>query len=463
MTSINLRRKRLPGASARLRLETLEERCVPTISFQFSSSVYQVANTAQVATITVTMDNPDGTFPDGPLDVDYAATPSMLFQPAARPGTDFVPTSGTLEFSSQTPSQTFTVTVLPGAAIDPGFVEPVYYVDLNLSNPAGSVLGTPSQALLRITTSAPSKLTLTPLPLRAAQNVPLNTQIIDFTDSTQNLQADSYKAIVSWGDGTPAMTAPVQAQGDFFTVSGTHVFSQEGTFTYTVTVIPGNGASATTTGTVVVGGFVTGLYHDLFDRNPDAGGLQFWDSAIANGASRQQVAFTFWNSPEHQATIVQQFYQSFLGRPADPAGLTFWTNMLTSGASGAQVAAAFSTTPEFLAAHPTNNQFLLADYTAIEGIAPTADNVLFQQIVVAFNAGIIDHTNVTLAILGLPETYTNAVDDYFTSFLERSPDPAGRAFYTAEMLSGNFSPAVIGSQILGSVEYLILQDTLAIE
>jgi hypothetical protein len=462
MSSAIFRRKRLPGASVRLRLETLEERCVPTISFQFSSSVYQVANTQQGATITVTMDNPDGTLPDGPLDVDYAASPSVVSQPSARPGTDFIPTNGTLQFSSSTPTQTFTVTILDGTR-GGTFIEPVYFVDLNLSNPtSGSVLGTPSQALLRITTAAPSMLTLTPLPLRAAQNVLLTTQIIEFSDSTQDLQADSYKAVVSWGDGTPAVTAPVQPQGNFFTVNGSHVFSQEGTFTYTVTVIPGNGPSATTTGTVVVGGFVTGLYNDLFDRAPDAGGLQFWDATIANGASRQQVAFIFWNSPEHQATIVQQFYQSFLGRPADAAGLVYWTNVLTSGTSGAQVAAAFSTSPEFLAAHPTNNQFLLADYVAIEGSAPAANNVLFQQIIVAFNAGIIDRPTVTLTILGLPETYTNAVDDYFTSFLDRSPDLAGRAFYTAEMLSGNFSPAVIGSQILGSVEYLVLQDAKAI-
>ena len=366
MILATFRRKPLPGAIARLRLETLEDRCVPTISFQFSSSVYQVANTQQVATITVTMANPDGTIPDGPLDVDYSATPSTTSQPAARPGRDFIPTNGTLEFSSQTPSETFTITILDGTS-DGTFIEPVYFVDLNLSNPTTAVLGTPSQALLRITTAAPSNLTLTPLPLRAAQNVILNTQIIEFADSTQDLQADSYKAVVSWGDGTPAVTAPVQAQGNFFTVNGSHVFSQEGTFTYTVTVIPGNGPSATTTGTVVVGGFVTGLYNDLFDRAPDPAGLQFWDSTIANGASRQQVAFVFWNSPEHQATTVEQFYESFLGRPADAAGLVFWTNMLTSGAGGAQVAAAFSTTPEFLAAHPTNNQFLLADYVAIEG------------------------------------------------------------------------------------------------
>jgi hypothetical protein len=306
-------------------------------------------------------------------------------------------------------------------------------------------------------------LTLTPSSLHAAQNQLLTAQIAEVQDTTLHLDADSYKAVVSWGDGTPAVAEPLQPQGNFFTVNGSHLFTQEGTFTYTVTVIPGNGPSATTTGTVVVGGFVTGLYNDLFDRAPDAGGLQFWDAEIASGTSRQQVAFAFWNSPEHQATIVEQFYESFFGRSADAAGLSYWTNVLTSGTSGAQVAIAFSTSPEFLAAHPTKDLYLLGVYMAIEGSAPGTSNVLYQQIVTAFSAGAIDQATVTAAILGLPETYTNAVDDYFTSFLERSPDPAGRAFYTGEILSGNFSPAVIGSQILGSAEYLQLQNALAIE
>ncbi len=99
----------------------------------------------------------------------------------------------------------------------------------------------------------------------------------------------------------------------------------------------------------------------------------------------------------------------------------------------------------------------------MEGSAPAANNVLFAEIVTAFNAGLIDHAGVTGAVLGLPETYTNAIDDYFESFLERSPDAGGRAFFTSEMLSGNFTPAVIGSQILSSNEYLEVQNTLAID
>jgi hypothetical protein len=217
MGSALLGRKRLPGVNARLRLETLEERCVPAITFQFSSSVYEVANTQESVNITVTILNPDGFQPDGPLSVDYSATPSTVAQPAARPGKDFTPENGTLDFSTSAPSQTFSVNILDGTQ-GGTFIEPVYYVDLNLSNPQSGELGTPSQALLRITTAAPSKLTLTPLPLRAAQNVLLSTQIIDVADATPDLQADSYKAVVTWGDGTPPVTASLQAQGEFFLV-----------------------------------------------------------------------------------------------------------------------------------------------------------------------------------------------------------------------------------------------------
>ena len=452
-------RKLLSRKNAHPRLETLEDRCLLTASFQFSSSVYQVANTQQAVAITVTMI--DSSLDTGAT-VDYSALPSSQAQPPARPGEDFIPTSGTLSFGPQTPSQTFTITILNGTQSGT-FIEPVFYVDLGLSNPTnGTTLGTPSQALLKITTAAPSQLTLTSFPLQAAQNLMLTAEIATVHDTTRNLQADSYKALVSWGDGTPTDAYSLQPQGTFFTVNGSHTFAVEGAYTYTLTVIPGNGPAATTTGTVVVGGFVTGLYNDLFDRAPDAAGLQYWDSVIASGVSRQQVAFLFWNTPEHQATTVEQFYESFLGRTADAAGLAYWTNVLTSGVSGSQVAIDFSTTPEFLAAHSTNISYLVGVYQAVEGSMPAAGNVFFTQIAVAFNSGAYNHSDVTAAILGLPETYSNAIDQYFEAFLDRAPDASGRAFFTSEMLSGNFSPAFIGSQILGSNEYLELQDNLAI-
>lgn len=453
-------RKRLPRQNRTPRLETLEDRCVLTASFQFSASVYSVANTQQAILITVT--KTDTTTPRISASVDYSATPSQVAQPSATPGVDFVPTSGTLNFSTETTSQSFTVAILPGDQNGP-FINPVFYVDLNLRNPTnGAELGTPSQALLRITTTKPSQLTLTPFNQQAAQNVLLNAQLAQVQDAVANLQSSSYKAIVSWGDNTPLVTLPLQPQGTVFTVNGSHVYATEGTFTFSVTVIPANGPSATTTGTVVVGGFVTGLYNDLFGRAPDQAGLQFWDTLIATGTSRQQVAFLFWNTPEHQAVTVQQFYQAFLGRPADTAGLVFWTNKLVSGTSEVQVATAFSLTPEFLLAHPTNNLFAAGVYLAVEGSLPSLTNVFFVQILNAFNLGLIGRPDVTPAVLGLPETYTNAVDQLYQTFLRRSPDAAGRLFFTGEMLSGNFSPAFIGSQILATPEYLALQDAIAI-
>ncbi|CAN5490193.1 hypothetical protein BH10PLA2_BH10PLA2_06610 [soil metagenome] len=441
-------------------LETLEDRLVLTYSVQFSASVYQVANTQQAISITVTKIQLSGE--DSGSSVAYAATPSTVSQPGARPGEDFTPVSGRLDFSSNVASQSFIVPIMNGGQTGT-FINPVYYVDLVLSDPGdGTVLGDPSQALLRITTTAPSSLTLTPSSLHGAQNLSLGGQIATVQDAIANLQADSYRAVMNWGDGTPNQLLSLQPQGGSFTVNGSHTFALEGTYTYTLTVIPANGPSSTTNGQIVVGGFVTGLYIDLFQRTPDQGGLQFWDTQIARGASREQVAFIFWNSPEHQGVIVQQFYQSFFGRSADAGGLAFWTNFLVSGGSGAQAAIAFSTSTEFLITHPTKELYLNGVYLAVEGRLPGAGNVLFAQVATAFNIGLITRADVTSAILGLPETYTNAVDQYFNTFLHRAPDAAGRAFYTAEMLSGQFTPAMIGSQILGSEEYLVHQVILAL-
>src|SRR5262245_43829054 len=48
--------------------------------------------------------------------------------------------------------------------------------------------------------------------------------------------------------------------------------------------------------------FVTGLYHDFFNRDPDPGGLQAWLNYIAQGGSLQSVVQGFLGSQEYLTT-----------------------------------------------------------------------------------------------------------------------------------------------------------------
>ena len=92
------------------------------------------------------------------------------------------------------------------------------------------------------------------------------------------------------------------------------------------------------------------LYQAALNRAPDATGLAFWSTALANGATPTQVAQDFISSPEFQqdygaltgSAFVSQLYQNVLHRAADSAGLHYWTNALQTGTSEATVLVGFS-------------------------------------------------------------------------------------------------------------------------
>jgi len=95
---------------------------------------------------------------------------------------------------------------------------------------------------------------------------------------------------------------------------------------------------------------ITNLYIGLFNRAPDASGLQFWAQALADGAPLSAITGSFLGSPESQAIytpaqtsaqFVTSFYQTVFGRAPDTSGLAFWTNALNdAGGTGSAAAKA---------------------------------------------------------------------------------------------------------------------------
>lgn len=85
---------------------------------------------------------------------------------------------------------------------------------------------------------------------------------------------------------------------------------------------------------------VTRLYDAAFDRAPDTGGLTYWTSQMSSGMQLNTVAGHFISSPEFAslygpAPSNQQFvtllYNNVLDRDPDLAGLSWWTNQLENG------------------------------------------------------------------------------------------------------------------------------------
>ena len=93
---------------------------------------------------------------------------------------------------------------------------------------------------------------------------------------------------------------------------------------------------------------IANLYIALFNRAPDAAGLEFWATALSNGASFATISQSFLANSEAKVIyptaqtseqFVTAFYQTVFGRTVDTAGLAFWTSVL-SGAGGSSSDAA---------------------------------------------------------------------------------------------------------------------------
>lgn len=99
--------------------------------------------------------------------------------------------------------------------------------------------------------------------------------------------------------------------------------------------------------------WIATLYQQVFNRQPDLGGFQYWANEYARGDTLGHIAMSFLHSAEYasgmgkafdQLTAGQQidlFYQHFLGREAEPAGHAYWVGRLNEGMSYEDIAHSF--------------------------------------------------------------------------------------------------------------------------
>ena len=84
--------------------------------------------------------------------------------------------------------------------------------------------------------------------LSSTEGATLNDTVATFTDGDPNGAATDYTATIDWGDHTSLTTVAGSAMtdsGGTFTVPGTHVYAEEGTYTVTVSIADAGGAATT--------------------------------------------------------------------------------------------------------------------------------------------------------------------------------------------------------------------------
>lgn len=139
--------------------------------------------------------------------------------------------------------------------------------------------------------------------------------------------------------------------------------------------------------------FVTLLYNNVLDRDPDAAGLSAWLDRLEGGTPRERVVLLFAESPEHQAKRagdqaefdlahdptswvddVYRLYRGVFDREPDAGGLTGWVTALAGGTAFQTVVAQFMGAPEFQATYgaTTDAAFITLLYNNVLDRVPDA-------------------------------------------------------------------------------------------
>ncbi|WP_082024623.1 DUF4214 domain-containing protein [Mameliella alba] len=120
------------------------------------------------------------------------------------------------------------------------------------------------------------------------------------------------------------------------------------------------------------------LYRAVFDRDPDYGGFSGWVEKLSNGWDFGGTVAFFVGSAEFQATygdttdaeFVTLLYNNVLDRDPDPGGFATWVGLLEDGASRVAVVRHFMDSPEFVEnTGPALRDFMLG-YGADDRLIP---------------------------------------------------------------------------------------------
>jgi hypothetical protein len=142
------------------------------------------------------------------------------------------------------------------------------------------------------------------------------------------------------------------------------------------------------------------LYWAYFKRRPDLGGLNFWINRYRAGTRLVEISQAFSRSSEFQSkygnTTPEQFvtlvYQNVLERNPDSGGLAFWANKIRQGTPRGQVMTNFSESSEgSRKIGPRSDAILVA--LGMYGKIPSA--TLFTTIVADRLAGLPREITVT--------------------------------------------------------------------
>jgi hypothetical protein len=196
--------------------------------------------------------------------------------------------------------------------------------------------------------------------------------------------------------------------------------------------------------------FVKGLYHAILGRDGEASGIAFWVNALANGATREQAAEGFINSPEHRRLEVDSYYQTFLGRSAEAdAASGYWVGLLLAHGDEEEVLKGILTSPEYTAEHALDQAFVRGLYSQLLGRAADDSGATFWEQRLGAGA---NRADVVDGFVRSREAATVAADSFYAAYLQRQGDPL-QEYWIDALTSGTLTYGQEAAGFLAAPEF----------
>ena len=196
--------------------------------------------------------------------------------------------------------------------------------------------------------------------------------------------------------------------------------------------------------------YVTQLYKDILNRNPDTTGLNNLVSQLGSGAlTRAGVAKALINTDEFRTNFIKSTYQTYLSRNPDAAAMSSLMTQLRNGVSLDTVRTGILSSKEYYQRQGgTNGAFVETLFSQVLQRAPTLEEK--SNYVHALNTGTTRAAAITTLVNTL-ENRRRQVTNLYQTLLGRAPDATALQNLVTHLQAGMAFQAVIAN-IAGSGE-----------
>ncbi len=204
----------------------------------------------------------------------------------------------------------------------------------------------------------------------------------------------------------------------------------------------------------VPAGYVPQVYRDLLGRDPEPGGLAYWNDQLNGGTPLGQVAASIVTSREYEEAQVVGQYRVILRRDPDPAGLAYWADRLASGTHTPELQTLLGSSLEYFETQAGGDPGRFIDALYRDALGRGADPGGRSYYLSVLAAGTPRYT-VAANFYFSDEALQRLITADYTKLLRRPPDQDGLLYWAARVQAGDSDQLVV-VLIIASPEYVAL-------